>query len=294
MKKLETFKGNIRISEVLDAVFLSFITDYNARVLAPQSLVTQEILQAFGYFQSFPHYLNAVSLLDRNSFAELAARPAATPECCIQTGAFLLPAACLNVYPLFENQHKLMCETVTTRPRVFRNEGERLDGRTRLWEFEVREMVYLGSREFVQSALSDVCTKALDFARLISPDARVEYATDHFYDTRLNALKRQIQKDGCYKRELLIPIDGEDVAVASFNFHETHFSRPMKFDRDGENVTGCSGFGIERWVAAVEDFGKADWIRSLKDASLINDQKSENTMPPKPNRGRSRSQGEQI
>ena len=58
------------------------------------------------------------------------------------------------------------------------------------------------------------------------------------------------------KYELRIPIKDRDVSIASFNFHGHHFSIPFKFDNSRKNVSGCVGFGIERWVAACKEYEK--------------------------------------
>lgn len=51
------------------------------------------------------------------------------------------------------------------------------------------------------------------------------------------------------KQELVASINGKEVALASFNFHGNHFSAKFNFEGDRNIVTGCVGFGLERWIS---------------------------------------------
>jgi hypothetical protein len=57
------------------------------------------------------------------------------------------------------------------------------------------------------------------------------------------------------EHELELAIAGTRVALASFNCHHWHFSTEFAFDADGPVVSGCAGFGPERWLAAMRQAG---------------------------------------
>ena len=62
------------------------------------------------------------------------------------------------------------------------------------------------------------------------------------------------------KRELVF---GNDLAIASTNFHRDHFGEAFAITRQGERAfSGCVAFGMERWLAAfLGTYGKRteDW-----------------------------------
>ena len=92
--------------------------------------------------------------------------------------------------------------------------------------------------------------KTITYAKNITPKAKLVQSSDVFFSCKRNEIKKKLQLANEKKFEVIIPIDGEDVAVASFNFHGNHFSMPFHFDQKGSIVSGCVGFGLERWLLA--------------------------------------------
>ena len=48
-------------------------------------------------------------------------------------------------------------------------------------------------------------------------------------------------------------VNNKELAIASFNYHKYHFSKLFEFDKDEKIVTGCVGFGLDRWVYLLKD-----------------------------------------
>lgn len=73
------------------------------------------------------------------------------------------------------------------------------------------------------------------------------------------------------KYELLLKYSSKkSIAVASFNIHGTAFTQPfnIKIKNIETPVTGCAGFGIERWVLAfIAQYGWDDnqWPLIIKE-----------------------------
>lgn len=222
-----------KIIKELDEKFRKFIEDYNVYEVKIPSLISEEVLKRCGYFETFPQHLTKLAPYQDN------------PS--YRRKRYLTPAACIHIYPMLEKE----CKThscYTTVERVYRYENGKFDEPERLWEFTVREFVFVGNKDFVKKALSDIKEKALIFAKEIDKNAVICEAHDFFHPTPTNKMKEKIQLSNHMKDELLLELEGRKIAVASFNYHGYHFSRPFHFDQDGEIVTGCVGFGLERWL----------------------------------------------
>lgn len=88
--------------------------------------------------------------------------------------------------------------------------------------------------------------------------ACIQNAADPFVLPKMQKY-RKIQLIDSSKYEVCLRMsENEDLAVASFNFHGTAFTHPFQIGIEGckEPITGCVGFGIERWVVAfLTQFG---------------------------------------
>jgi seryl-tRNA synthetase len=248
------YADNNQLMTFLDEKFQIMIIGQNPEEYHIPALIDGEILQRCGYFTSFPHHLTVVGYVRKENYQDVVAQKEVKKEYTEVADKYLTPAACLHVYPMLEGR-SITQKVITTKARVYRYEGENFKGLTRLWDFTVREIVLVGRKEFVISMQEELKQKALEFAQTITEKSKIVCANDPFYPSKQNILKANIQKENSQKFELLFPIQGEEVAVASFNYHDTHFSRAFSFDSDGQIVTGCVGFGLERWIAACIEYG---------------------------------------
>ena len=141
---------------------------------------------------------------------------------------------------------------ITSLVNVFRSEDKQYDAMTRLWNFRVREVVFIGDDKFVLDNLDDIMNEAKRYAESLGIKAEIEEASDNFYPTKCNNIKAKLQISNSLKKELITYIGEKKVALASFNFHGNHFSEPFDFSDGGRVVSGCAGFGLERWVSAIQ------------------------------------------
>jgi seryl-tRNA synthetase len=85
-------------------------------------------------------------------------------------------------------------------------------------------------------------------------DARFDVASDPFFG-RSGRLLARSQRAQALKFEVLVQIAGpEPTAVASFNYHQDHFSSTYGIAMDsggGPAHTACLGFGLERITLAL-------------------------------------------
>lgn len=219
-----------------------------------ESIIPVSLLQAYGYADSFRHIINEIVCY--------RPRPDAAPGTCecVSVGQALLPAACLNIYPQIAATLRLPGVTCTLRTKVYRNEPKGYDGTTRFWEFSVREIVSVGTRDYVMATLAafgERVTRTMTGVQLVN-------ACDHFSPSRENQIRRLSQIQQRTKQEIVMPSRGM-LAIGSINYHGTTFWRAVKHLADpaiteAEIVTGCIGFGLERCRHWLRDRQNQDAI----------------------------------
>lgn len=231
----------------LDKKFLSLLDTYKYDEVVIPSLLEGDVLRKLGYFNSFPHYLTLASHCKTESLEAAMREKAITDTMLLEKDLYLTPAACLHIYPMLQNFTGNQA-VITTLANVFRNEDFFQEG-VRLWQFKVREIVFVGDKEFVVEGLDSIIKGAEALARTYDSNAELHIASDHFYNTRENRKRKTIQEKTAVKREL---ITSKNVSIASANYHGVHFSKTFGFDRGGSVVTGCVGFGIDRWMSMIK------------------------------------------
>ena len=172
--------------------FFSYIDDYfkniavehfNAREVYIPSLISEQVLKKINYISSFPQQLTIASYIDKTC--------SLNNERIRNSNLYFTPSACLHIYPMLENKTINEC-TFTTRAQVYRHESENFDGSTRLWNFTVREIVFVGKEDFVKSSLKNFESYVLELIKKFDLEIKVIPATDHFYPTKENIIKEKI------------------------------------------------------------------------------------------------------
>ncbi len=229
--------------------------------------IDADVLHKCGYFDSHPNQAtfvgNVMEDFDAieefrvaNSCSEGAILP--KDEHLHHDGMCMNPAACFPAYPTL--QGKRLDDAgfaLSWLGRVFRYESRNASGLDRLYEFNVREIVFVGTEEYVGDRRRRALPLVVELAKTFDLDMEVQTATDPFFAT-VSASKKFFQAAMEVKNEILIPVlDGKGgtkkMACGSVNLHGRFFGE--KFDitaNDGEPAhTGCIGLGIERWVLAA-------------------------------------------
>jgi hypothetical protein len=128
-----------------------------------------------------------------------------------------------------------------------------------LWDFTMREIVFLGSAEFVQRQREGWMAKTARFASGLDLDAGLAPANDPFFGAG-NRGKKLLQHLKQLKYELSVPLhSGGSMPIASFNLHERFFTNRFQISlATGEPAhSGCVAFGLERWCMALLARGAA-------------------------------------
>jgi seryl-tRNA synthetase len=277
----------LNLVRALDARFADIYRErFGAIDQSYPAMIRTEVLARCGYFEMHP---NAVSFVTHiiEDFDELerfrqantghgalqlpsGANPFVTPHYCLN------PAACFPCYEAYEGKKIGPAGHILTwTGRVFRYESQNITGLDRLWEFNVRELVFLGSDAFVMGKRGESMQIVTELAKEWDLDCYVETATDPFFATVYGA-KTFWQQALDVKYEIRLGIepaaDGSprSIAAGSINLHGPFFGERFKIADEvgGPISSGCVGFGLERWVLALfaqNGFDPANWPESLRD-----------------------------
>jgi seryl-tRNA synthetase len=137
--------------------------------------------------------------------------------------------------------------------KCFRYESTNLVDLRRLWDFTMREVVFLGSRDDVlkhRERSIEMMSQFLEAHRLAG---EIRTASDPFFiaPDAVSKTYFQLSSDSKYEVSLMLP-EGERVAVGSHNYHSDFFGRAFHTDVEGAGPmhSVCVAFGLERWVYA--------------------------------------------
>src|SRR6201991_1673554 len=216
-------------------------------------------IEELGYLENFPHLAGSVFAFEgtegqARAMAEVAGQHSDWSEHQHQSDLCLTPAVCYPVYPAIARRGRLRAGGVTIDPGAsyaFRHEPS--GDPARLQMFHMRELVRIAEPEVVQSWRDGWRDRALELLRRLGLDADFDVANDPFFG-RSGRMMAQSQREQSLKFEILVQIAGDEpTAVASFNYHQDHFSGIYEIRTAGGEMahTACLGFGHERIVIAL-------------------------------------------
>jgi seryl-tRNA synthetase len=252
-----------RLFRYLDRVFEAFGATWNAEPLITPSLIPAHVLARCDYFRSFPQYVTFAAHLreDASVIDDFRSRHEVSNnlDCAVlddlePVDTCLSPALCYHVYHLYEN---------TTIPasgvvhgvcgRCFRFESSNLSDLRRLWDFTMREVVFLGTREQVLEARDCSMERMAGLLRDQHLAGEIRTASDPFFVAPDAAAKTyfQLSSESKFEVSLMLP-GGQRLAAASHNYHSDFFGRAFHIEVEGVGPmhSACVGFGLERWVYA--------------------------------------------
>jgi len=251
---------------------------YNAQEYQYPTLIPTQVLDKCGYFSSFPHMLMVATRFhsDLDVYKEFAqeyrekqAVESSLLKYCQNTDYCLPPTMCYHTYHQLKGK-TLEKQVITAKGKSFRFESRYHQSLERLWDFTIREIVFLGPKEYVlecRQKLMDATFKLVDELEL---DAFCEVANDPFFCRPDTAVKIFSQRMMELKYELRMFTEPDHtISVGSFNYHEQFFSDNFELKDSGkeEMFTGCAGFGLERLVYAfLCQYGldRENWPESIR------------------------------
>lgn len=269
----------MRVDRLLERIATDL---FGAATKSYNTLIPADWLRRAGYFSSFAHSITFATHLseDFHRIERFAARhkngrplhfetldEIATPEYCLS------PAVCYHTYgsmaAMTSGDTDEGLRTVTAVGRCFRYESKNLTALDRLWEFSMREIVFVGEKRHVLDARQRAVDTVWRLVEILDLHATLETASDPFFATDFRSL-RFFQLANELKYELRLPVEpNRSIAAASFNYHESFFGDGFAI-RTAEGAaahTGCAAFGLERLVfAALAQIGAEALLSRLDEA----------------------------
>jgi hypothetical protein len=249
----------LEVKRALEGYWYSYaIKDLSAKEMENPSLWSVETAKLANYLEDFPHESAIVYGLRKssNTFREFTKKlrieglssallDSDETKDSIEPIAICQPAVCTSCYHALGISKASQNQLYTTYNRVFRNEGKRRI--QRLLSFSVRDIIAVGSAEFVRDNRDMFLEKARDFINECLLDAEIVRATDPFFLDSSN--KIFFQKIGDLKHELQAwsQYEGEAVAVGSINLHLDTFGKRFSLTSGQQHLhSACFGIGFER------------------------------------------------
>jgi seryl-tRNA synthetase len=202
-------------------------------------LIGDDTLHRAEYDRAFPHLLMSAAASAAPGGGDL--QPA---------GYYLSPAVCYHAYAAVEGRELQLGVTLTARGRCFRNEetAQLRPGRRQI-EFEMREVVFIGTREWIEEELAPVMEDVSGLADSFGMEGAWEPASDPFFLPSSEG-RAAMQRLLGTKLEYCLPEAG-GLAVASINRHGTFFGERFRITAGDERPahTACVAFGLDRWAA---------------------------------------------
>jgi len=286
--------GRGRVALSGPALGLAKLVDHRARGLYEgrfnvverdfPAMIDADLLKRCGYFDSHPNAVCFVGHVveDFDAIEEFRSMNAASEEPALPPiehvhlpGMCLNPAACFPCYPTLRGQAlDGEGQNLTWRGRVFRFESRNVSGLDRLWEFNVREIVFAGGEDYVAECRKQAMPLVAELADWLDLDCQIETAADPFFAT-VSAAKTFWQRAQEVKNEVMLPVgykeDGTPrrIACGSINLHGNFFGdRFESTANEAPAFTACIGLGIERWVLAAfvqHGFDPQRWPKAVRE-----------------------------
>jgi len=271
-----------RLIEFFETQFLNLADTFGAVPYRFPTLIPAKYLERVNYFRAFPHSLSFVTHLREDldvidDFAKQAAcdeHGLNTPDSSfdkIQT--LLSPAVCYHLYFALADKPLPNGElTVTAVGNCFRYESINMASLERMWNFTMREVIFVGSKDFVLNNREIARQRMASFFEDIGLAYRVETANDPFF---IGEFRKQTAFQSAfqlkYEIRASLPYKNSTLAIGSYNYHQDFFGRHLDITLpDGSPAhTGCVAFGLERTALAfLAQFGPDpnNWPSVVKEA----------------------------
>jgi len=251
----------VALIEYFDKRARDMAKEFQAEARAFPSLIGADVLDRCRYLKNFPASLNLVSHLreDHVLLQEFARSVQWNGEELVydrSSGSgvecLLSPSVCFHWYMWLRDSQLPAPRVVTALGKCFRYESSNLTGLERLWDFNMREIIFVGAPEYVLSSRQKLIDRSVKYLDELGMAYEISTATDPFFVDSY-AIQSAYQQGFELKHELLAPLpySGKKLAVGSINYHQDFFGRSFSINAAGAPAhTACLGFGYERLALA--------------------------------------------
>lgn len=272
------------VMDYLEHRLLEIAAEAGATPYRFPALISPEYLEKVQYFKNFPHSLAFVSHLNE-SLPDIE-RFAADGHCCdgqvvadpslfARPNAMLSPTVCHHLYNTLAGA-KIAPEglVATAFGNCFRFESRNMASLERVWNFTMREIIFVGEDDFIEEGLAKLRGAFSDVLAELDLTYAVMTANDPFFvGTFRDQAAYQAAFELKYEVRAPLPYADKTIAVASYNRHGNFFGRTLDIlDSAGEAAcTGCFGVGYERLAFAfVSQHGTTpeNWPQPVRDFTM--------------------------
>lgn len=242
--------------DAFDKLFISVLSQYGYQQRKYPVLLPLKTYLSTNYLRTSPQYaifcssvkpetLNSGQLykkIDSDDALSLLKRPEFA----------LSPSACFHLYEELRGCILTEPTIYTFQQHVFREEGIDNYSLYRFCDYSVREIVLIGDSDYVYLIREDILKKIAELLDALGLIFKIEIACDPFVLPEMQKY-RKIQIANKVKYEVTIARSAHSyMACASLNLHGNLFAHSFDFRVKGisDTVSGCIGFGLERWIVA--------------------------------------------
>jgi seryl-tRNA synthetase len=256
--------------DYFEAQFVALADSFGAQPHRFPTLIPARYLERVNYFRAFPHSLTFVTHLREDldvidQFSQHAACSAhgvlnTAPDTFSEVQTLLSPAVCYHLYFALADKPLPAGQVIATAVgNCFRYEAINLISLERMWNFTMREVIFVGNKDFVLENREIARQRMAQAFERIGLAYRVESANDPFF---IGEFRKQAAFQSAFQLKFEIraslPFKDSTLAVGSYNYHQDFFGRSLNITLpDGAPVhTGCVAFGLERMAFAfLAQFG---------------------------------------
>ncbi len=252
-----------RLIGFFEGIFLDLADSFEAPPYRFPTLIPASYLERVNYFRAFPHSLTFATHLREDldvidHFAQHAhcehGELSAPPDSFARVQALLSPAVCYHLYfALADRPLPGGRLAATAVGNCFRYEAINLVSLERLWNFTMREIIFVGPKEYVLENRETARQRMRRALEQVGLAYRVESANDPFF---IGEFRKQAAFQSAFQLKFEIrarlPFKDSTLAVGSYNYHQDFFGRSLNITLpDGSPAhTGCVAFGLERMAFA--------------------------------------------
>lgn len=261
---LDIYSGDLaRLVRFLDdAVLRRFAPAFKPREEAYPNVIPIESLWQANHLSGFPEHLHLVSHLDSDvevldAFSARARQfkvEAVSHDDTPQAASRLAhnPSTCYHCYALRAGRDIGPDQAITAITRCHRYEAINHRQPGRLLEFSMREIIFLGSPDYVRETRVRSLELVEQMVRDWSLYGALVTANDPFFSSDFTHKTGQQHRLGMkYEYKADMP-PHPSISILSSNLHGPTFSKAFGITQNRHPInTGCIGFGLERMALAL-------------------------------------------
>ena len=226
------------------------------------NVIPMESLSDANHLSSFPEHLNFVSHLDsdienldRFSAIATSTRLSSADDQDITFAPSDLvhnPSTCYHCYASKRGMDLTDNTAITAITKCHRYEASNHSQLGRLMEFSLREVIFLGTPDYVRETRAQSLKVVEDLVRDWHVFGSLGSASDPFFSSDYSKKATHQQRLALkYEYRALLP-PHKPISILSSNLHGPTFSKAFSITLNGRPInTGCIGFGLERFAFAI-------------------------------------------